>query len=121
METGTAVHCAVLEPEKFELEYTEGLSVGRRSKVDKEAWLEFEEDHAGQTCLTPKDWDQVWSMRESVMAHPTALELLSGEGLNEVTLIWNDEETEARCKGRLDRLTEIMQKHEEILEVQPRN
>jgi len=46
-------------------------------------------------------------MRDSVWAHPTARELLSGAGINEASLVWVDGETGLLCKARLDRLTTL--------------
>jgi hypothetical protein len=44
-------------------------------------------------------------MRDSVWAHPTARKLLTGDGFNEVVIMWNDPSTGLHCKARLDRLT----------------
>ncbi len=105
MALGDAAHASVLEPERFEADFAKGLTCQRRSKADKEKWAEWEAAHPTQTALGEKDWNIVASIRDSVSKHPAASELLLGEGLNEVTLIWDDEDTGHRCKGRIDRLT----------------
>ena len=51
--------------------------------------------------LSPKDWDMIHTMAESVRLHPLATDLLS-YGEAEQTLMWNDPITGALMKGRTD-------------------
>ena len=102
---GDATHALVLEEERFHQDYALGLDRARRSKADREAWATWESKHPTQTALKPEEWNSVHEMRDSVMSHPTAQELLSGQGMNEVSLIWEDPETNALCKARPDRIT----------------
>lgn len=76
MRFGTAAHCAILEPARFEQEYAplpEGLD--RRTKDGKALYAELEA--TGKTLLSMDDWNTLNRMRDSVLAHPAARELLS--------------------------------------------
>lgn len=105
MEFGTAVHCAVMEPTRFAEEYVAAPRCDRRTKVGKETWKEFEESNEGKSILTAADALALKSIQEAVWNHPLARELLSGEGVNELTAVWTDEPTGRRCKAMLDRFT----------------
>ncbi len=104
---GDAFHGLVLEPERFDAEYALGLDCGKRTKADKEAWAEWLAEHPLQTALKHEEWDAVHAMREAVLAHPTAAEIMDGEGQNELTMVWEDPATGTLCKGRADRLTTL--------------
>ena len=43
MKLGTATHCAILEPECFDIEYVEAPIVDRRTKDGKALWSELEQ------------------------------------------------------------------------------
>lgn len=102
---GHAFHTLVLEPGIFGEEFALGLDRGHRSKADKEAWDVWEEANGEVTPLKPDDWDAIHYMTDAVLAHTAAAEILGGAGRNEVTMIWEDPETGALCKGRADRIT----------------
>lgn len=96
---GTAVHCAILEPDAFEQRYYLGSEARRGSKE----WQRLEEQAAGRLILKPAEWDQLQAMRDSVHAHPSARELLR-QGQAEVSVFWQDEETTLLCRARPDYL-----------------
>lgn len=102
---GTAFHCAVLEPERFEQAYgVEPPGDGRTTEV-KEARAKWRAEHPGIIDLSEGEMKAINGMRESVASHPFASKLLFGEGgYNEVGMLWRDEETGMLCKGLLDRL-----------------
>ena len=102
---GDAFHALVLEPERFAAEFAQGLDCGKRTKADKEAWEDWYEAHPDVTGLKPEDWDTIHAMREAVLDHSTAAEVMAGEGENELTMVWADPITNTLCKGRADRLT----------------
>jgi exodeoxyribonuclease VIII len=97
----------VLEQERFDTEYALGLDRPKRTKADKEAWEEWLDEHPNQTALKLEDWEAVHSMREAVLAHPTAAEIMAGQGENELTMVWKDPDNGTLCKGRADRLTTL--------------
>jgi len=94
---GTAVHCAILEPEAFEQRYYLGTEARRGSKE----WARLEEQADGRELLKPADWGTCLAMRDSVYAHPAASQLLS-EGLAEASAFAVDEETGLLVKARPD-------------------
>jgi hypothetical protein len=104
-QLGQAVHCAVLEPSRFESEYVVAPKIDRRFKENKVAWKEFEGAHRGAVLLSVDDYESIEAMRDAVLSHQTAAQLLGGKGLNETSAIWTDEKTGLLCKARLDRIT----------------
>lgn len=107
LATGHAFHTFLLQPEVFAAEYVVPPKINRRFKAGKAAWKEWEAAHPGALLLTQEEGETYHEMREAVLAHPTAKELLSGAGANELTLVWTDPETGLLCKARLDRLTAL--------------
>jgi exodeoxyribonuclease VIII len=105
-EMGTATHTAMLEPKRFQRTYAaapEGLD--KRTKAGKASWAKLVA--SGRTILRAEEYDHIDGMSAAIWAHPVASELLSGEGANELSIVW-DEHLKAgpvRCKARVDRLT----------------
>jgi exodeoxyribonuclease VIII len=117
MHNSSAVHTALLEPEKFHREWVRcptrnGKRVQKRSNADRQLWKEFEEEHAGQGILTPDIWQGCLDISKALWEGERpdcqlARTFLGGPGLNEATLVWSDKGTGIWCKGRPDRLVEI--------------
>ena len=107
MEFGRAFHVCTLEPDRFQKDYARAPKVDRRTKAGKATWAEFQLDNIHSTVLTEEDYDLCVAMSEAAWAHPLASEILKGPGSNEVSLVWDDEESGLRCKGRVDRITEF--------------
>lgn len=105
MRLGTAAHCAVLEPERFDEQFavwdrrTDGGKLSpRRGRV----WEAFEREHAGRTIITDAEAELVEAIRHAVHTHPaTGRYLWTGDP--EVTMQW--ELGNRTCKGRVDWLT----------------
>lgn len=89
---GSAVHCAVLEPEEFAGRYVLKPDLDRRTKEGKAAFAEFEAKHAGKTLLSADDWEQTEMMKNAVMSHPIASQLFA-DGMPEVT--WRQQQANA--------------------------
>ena len=102
--TGTALHAAVLEPEAFAAEYIKRPSFDRRTKDGKAGAEAFDATMAGsgKIILDADDYDQVTTMRDSIMAHPVAAHLLGLPGVSEASIFF--EIDGLRCKARPDRL-----------------
>ena len=66
MRFGTAVHMAVLEPQKFALQYAK-FTGDRRTKEGKAAFAEIEE--SGRTPLNEEQWNSIQGVAESVEAN----------------------------------------------------
>jgi hypothetical protein len=107
LRLGTASHCAVLEPERFERQFavwqrrTEGGNMAPRRG---QHWEAFEKAHAGREILTEQHAELALAVALAVRNDPVALPyLISGEP--EVVMQWKI--GERACKGRVDWLTRM--------------
>lgn len=105
LQFGRALHCAVLEPEKFDSAFAVGPTISRSTKAGREAWERFEADAAGREIISQADYDKITGMRDSIMLHPMARALLDGP--HEKSFFWKDELTGLDCKVRADALCEL--------------
>lgn len=100
---GTHVHCATLEPDVFAGTYRKAPE-GGRTAADK-ARVEAFAEHckaSGKICLDADTYGMVTAMRDSVLAHPTARDLLTGDGISESSIFGELEGVRVKC--RPDRL-----------------
>jgi hypothetical protein len=103
MEMGTAIHTALLEPDRFSFDYVLLKDVGdRRASAYKEAC----KAHPASNVLTSSEADHVSGMQEAVYAHPQARAALTQEGCTEASLFVNDPATGVMVRVRFDLLTE---------------
>ena len=86
---GRALHCAILEPERFAREYRQKTANGNTKEGKAEA---AEAAESGVELLTRADWETVIGMTASVRSHPAAAALLA-DGEAEASLLWTDAET----------------------------
>lgn len=75
---GKAMHTAILEPETMDERVIKGLPHDRRSSANKQAWAEYELEHAGKIILKQEDIDHVRRVVDAIWAHPVAAGLLTG-------------------------------------------
>ena len=100
MRIGSAVHCAVLEPDEFPRRYVVWTGGARRGK----AWTTFRDSvEDGREILTESECDRCIAIRDAVRNDPVAAKYLAGPGTFERVIQWTDEETGLRCKGIIDR------------------
>lgn len=92
-----AAHTAILEPERFLLDYV--LFKGER-RAGK-AWEEFKEGNDGRTILKHDEYADAIAIAKAVKSERAIANILS-RGEAEVSLTWTDEETGIPCKGRID-------------------
>lgn len=104
MELGRAVHLAILEPNRFGLEYVQAPHVDRRTKDGKAAWAAFDAEHQGATLLDTDDFATCCAMRDAAWGHPLASAILGSQGMREVSAVWQDVTTGRWCKARPDLL-----------------
>lgn len=106
LHIGHATHCAVLEPDRFSIEYAPqpDFGDGRTTKA-KEAKAKWAEENAGKEPIPHSEHCRLIEMYRAVSAHPDARDLLS-RGKAECTIQWADPYTKLACKGRLDWLRE---------------
>ena len=114
MRLGEATHAAVLEPDRFEMQY-----VARPEKDPKQEWSKFNKnskkyidgreiwDKAHENCviLSASEHKTCCALRDAAWAHPLAKRILTGDGANEVVACWEDPSVYIPCKARIDRYT----------------
>lgn len=101
MELGTAIHTALLEPDRFASDYMLLKDVkDRRASEYKQAVKQF----GTERTLTGPEADKVAGMQEAVFAHDAARELLGAEGWCELSGMSTDPETGTTCRHRFDKL-----------------
>ena len=106
MKLGTAVHCAILQPGRFETDFACEPSVDKRTKAGKELLAVFEEDNAGKTAVSFHDWLLCGDLAKAVHKNQAAADLLyDDEGKAEASALWQDPITGLDCKARFDWLT----------------
>lgn len=110
MAIGSAFHCLVLEPDRFEERYVASPFEDYTSKAAREWRADVREQgvtplraHSDDPVRSPSEWDRVHRMRDAVMTHPYASALLLDEGPTETPVFWIDPETNRLCKGLLDK------------------
>ena len=110
MKKGTAVHCAVFEPERFKNEYIIAPDIDKRTKAGKEAYAELE--MSGKIVLSSDEYSDVTDMAEAVRMDEVAGQLVTG-GIAERSIFWDtnvmlDEvPVTARCKARPDYIKKV--------------
>lgn len=105
---GTAAHCAVLEPERFERQFAvwnrRSEKTGNLCPRNGQFWEAFLAEHPGKTVLTEDEASLALSIGAAVRADPCAARYLEA-GEPEVTMQW---EMHGRaCKGRADWITHL--------------
>ena len=102
LRVGKATHALALEGRAaFDRAFTVAPECDRRTKEGKALWADFTAASEGRTVLTAGESEQVESMAAGLLAHPLVPALIEG-GTPELSLIWDDPETCAPCKGRAD-------------------
>ena len=99
---GRAFHTLVLEPHLFEAQYIvtpEGMD--RRTKQGKIDYEDFLSKSIGRASISPDQMRTLHKMRQSVLNHPQASQLIIG-GAIEHSIFWQDEHSGVICKTRPD-------------------
>lgn len=102
---GTALHCALLEPDQFENRFVCKPDFNRRTNAGKEDEKAFvsEMNALGKTVLSSESWRKLFLMRDSTFAHPSARWLLEKDGHCESSMYWTDKQTNVLCRIRPDK------------------
>lgn len=101
-EIGTAIHTALLEPERFSSEYMMLRNVtDRRASEYKQAV----KVHGSEFVLAAGEADNVAGMQETVLANPAMSGRLQADGWREMSLFVRDPETQVLIRVRYDLLT----------------
>ena len=116
MILGSAIHCAILEPERFEREFitlpddaprrpTSAQVNAKKPSEDSIKqiawWKDFDAFADGKTILDKNDLATVMGMKEAVLSHPLASQMLSG-GEAEYSYYSKDPVTGIETKCRPD-------------------
>lgn len=105
MAQGRAAHAAILEPEVYARTYVaRWRATGKDSRKTINPARIAAVAAAGQIELDDEDREAVEAMRDAVLAHPIAGELVRQALARELSATWTDPETGAPCKARLDLL-----------------
>jgi hypothetical protein len=121
-ELGNLLHTAVYEPDAFDDRYVIlGQCEGRKKDGDQCSYrgsiyrdgqsfcgthdpAKGEPEAPGVYAVAGNLRDSALAMKETLLAHPTARELLKAPGPREITVVWEDEATGLWCRIRPDHL-----------------
>ncbi len=106
MNLGSLVHAMVLEPHTVERVFAASPKVDRRTKVGREEYQKFIDDHPIQKVVTESEWKQAERMTEAVRSHPDARKIVDSviaHGSAEREFYWTDSRGIDR-KAKLDGL-----------------
>lgn len=99
---GSAAHCAILEPDKFEALYAHKPEHMSFATKEGKAWRD-DPCRSFMDILTHKEWEQVGAIVNAFKSKRLALEALDRSGARrEVSVLWNDPDTGLRLKARPD-------------------
>ena len=101
MVIGTAVHTAVLEPDKYDQSIIIAPQVDKRTKAGKAKWASFQKKAKGKIILNKDDANAIEGIKESVYNNMTAYDLLL-EGNPEQSIFFKDPVHNFLCKVRPD-------------------
>lgn len=102
MKIGTAIHCAVLEPVKFNDTYL--LMPEIKTKTLK-AYKDAVKDNPEMEVINGQDALNVIGMQKAIANNEAAMELLSLHGNYEVSGFHEDNDTGVKLRHRFDKLT----------------
>jgi len=102
MEIGTAIHTALLEPDRFANDYVLLRDVKDRRASEYKAAAKI---HGGELVLTASEAANVEGMQEAVLSNPAMSERLNAEGWRELSLFVQDPETGVVVRVRYDLLS----------------
>jgi exodeoxyribonuclease VIII len=105
LDAGTALHCALLEPDEFESRFIVMPEFNLRTtdgRADRDSFMAETADE-GKIVLVAEVHRQLQLMRKSAYAHPVVRMIMEARGHNEASIFWNDDETGELCRIRPDR------------------
>ena len=100
---GSALHCMILEPERFAAEYTIGGPVNPKTNApygsETKAFMEWAASQP-KPILTREEHRLIVGMADSISAHPLARTIRDGPRKTELSIFW--ETAGVPCQARLD-------------------
>jgi len=105
LDTGTALHMALLEPEKFlESFVCRPENSPRNTAAGKERYAQCQAENPGKIILDREDWFTVDGVAQTVAGNKTIRDLLTCKGgINERACCWIDPENRLQLRGKQDR------------------
>lgn len=101
---GRAVHAAVLEPDRFKVDYCAFPADLKRTTTEgKDVWAGMAEAYGEGNVLKHADYLTCLLLQKAVRKCTSAHGLLTGAGDCELSLVWIDPATGVKCKARWDR------------------
>lgn len=100
-ELGTAIHCALLEPEVFEKTYAAMPKFDGRTKEGKAGKADWEISNQGKIGLQPEEWKSLTKVRQSVLTDQFYKQFFVS-GKKEKSFFADDPETGLRLRCRPD-------------------
>ena len=70
MTLGSAIHCALLEPQELNKRYAFLPDINRRTKAGKEAYAQFQSLHEGKEILPQAEYERLLLVRDAVSRNP---------------------------------------------------
>lgn len=102
MKFGKAFHMQVLEPDKFQATYIVAPAADRRTKLGKEIFEQFVNDHQDRIIITADEMDQINEMQEAIMQDAMAADLINNLQIREDDRTWINESTMLPMRGIID-------------------
>jgi hypothetical protein len=104
MAFGEAVHAAILEPMRFQSQWicTPDFPDGR-TKAGKDARAAWAEQNAGKKTISAETAIAIGRMRDALVNHPLAAELVNRRGDCEAAAVWTDSQTGTLVKCLFDK------------------
>lgn len=102
MEIGTAIHAAVLEPERYKSEYILLPEVKARTATEYKSAVKI---HGSERVLVMQEIENVEGMYNAARSNTYVNSRISEDGHNELSVFAFDPETGVLCKCRFDYLS----------------
>lgn len=102
MRLGSAIHCLLLEPDRFESDFVQRPKFDLRKTADKLALEQFEAEHKDRTILSLDDYQTAQICAAALFRHEDVATIVAQADSYELTGIWTDFETGLNCKLRAD-------------------
>jgi len=104
MLIGSALHCKVLTPEIFPLQFAVSPKFDGRTKEGKASKAAFAAENEGKDVITEDDFTLISNIAKSISEHPAAQNILSLGGHSEESFFWEEAigDTSVLCKCRPD-------------------
>lgn len=102
LEMGAAIHCAILESERYEAERRILPPINKRSSTERDARQAMIDAEPSRIWLEQADADAIETIRANVRAFGLARKISGSKGERELSLRWDIDGVP--CRGRIDKV-----------------